>query len=309
MGAEPPAPMTAQAFEFPEPFPGFMTHAADAALSAAIRPQPQLSMIACLVGMAGSLAGHYQFEDGTRLNVFGLGIAESGDGKDLPLRLASLVAESASAETLGRPASGQGLEDALVDDRGMLCALDEIGHLLKNLNDTKAPAYTVELASNFLQLFSGSMRGGYRCRVRAKNKGTPLMRTLRNPCLSLLGFTTPSSLAAGLNLHSIEAGLLGRFLFVPGLSGVRPQRPKKRLSIPEAPGYDIHQATQSGRNFIIDLTPQGTALLDQVMVDFYEAETQAPTTEARALLRCWRRAKTNRQFSLGDNKQPTPPMV
>lgn len=285
MGAEPPPSMTAETLKFPDPFPGFMAHVVDSTLLAAPRPQPQLTTLACLIGMAGALGGEFHYPDGTRLNLYGIGIAESGDGKDLPLRLAAMVAESASAEIIGRPASGQGLEDHLIDDRGMLCPLDEIGHLLKNMNDSKAPGYLVELASSFLKLFSGSMHGGYRCRVRAKIKGTPLTQTLRNPCLSLLGFTTPTSLSSGLNLQSIESGLLGRLLFVPGLAGVRPRMPTKKLSIPEEAGHDIHQANQSGCNFVLSQTAEAADLFNQTMNDFYEAEKDAPTPEARALLR------------------------
>ena len=285
MGAEPPASKPIEAFKFPDPFKGFMAHVVDSAVLAANRPQPNLTTLACLIGMAGALGGEFHYPDGTRLNLYGIGIAESGDGKDLPLRLASMVTESASAEVIGRPASGQGLEDSLIDDRGMLCPLDEIGHLLRNMADSKSPSYLVELASNFLQLFSGSMRGSYRCRVRAKAKGTPLSRTLQHPCLSLLGFTTPSSLSSGLNLQSIESGLLGRLLFVEGLAGVRPRITTKKLFIPEVAGHDIHQANQSGRNFVLSQTAEATDLFARTMDGFFEAEKAAPTPEGRALLR------------------------
>lgn len=216
IGAVPPAPSEQTKVRFPEPFKGFMAKVVAGEVAIAHKAQPELTTLATLIGMASACAGRYRLPSGARCNLYGLGIAESGEGKDRPLTLAKEIAFAAGAKCIGAPASGQGLEDALIDGAAMFCGLPEVGHVLQTLSSNVAPAaHTIELEKNLLELFSASGRT-YTTREKATARSTKPSHTLKNPCLNLLGFTVPDMLAKALSTERIASGLLGRLLFVVG---------------------------------------------------------------------------------------------
>jgi hypothetical protein len=191
----------------PAPFRGPMAVAVSAALAVAPKPQPALTTLAALIGMAACIPGHCRLPSGARMNLYGLAAAETGAGKDLPRNVARAIALAGGAVEIGRPASGQGLEDSLIAGRPMLCEIDEIGHVLKAVNDSKAPPHLVELTRTYLALYSASSNR-YNCRVRANGKpgATSMPRVIENPCVSLLGFSTPEKLGEALGIGSFAMG-------------------------------------------------------------------------------------------------------
>jgi len=221
------------AVHLPAPFGGPMAGAVSAALAVAPKPQPALTTLAALIGMAACIPGHYRLPSGARMNLYGLAAAETGAGKDLPRNVARAIAHAGGAVEIGRPASGQGLEDSLIAGRPMLCEIDEIGHVLKAVNDSKAPPHLVELTRTYLALYSASSNR-YNCRVRANGKpgATSMPRVIENPCVSLLGFSTPEKLGEALGVGSIEDGLLGRMLFVMGEADVEQRRISEPFELP-----------------------------------------------------------------------------
>lgn len=222
-----PEPEELTLVEFPAPYPGFMANTVAAVLQAAHKPQPRLTTLAVLVGMASACDGRVSLPDGGRLNLYALGIAETAGGKDAPRSAAEDIARAVGAKTIGGLASGQGLEDALPEAGAAFMGVDEIGHDLRNISQGKAPTHLVEAHKVLLKLYTVS-NGVYQTREKAATKGNPKSRMLTNPCLNVLGFTTPSTLSSALSTESIESGLLGRFLFAVGDLDVR-----QRLSLKE----------------------------------------------------------------------------
>ena len=278
--------------QFPEPFKGIMTETVNSVLISAHKPQPELTILSVLIGMASAIDGKYHLSDGTRLNLYGLGVAETGEGKDIVGRTAENVAFESGALLIGKPASGQGLEDALIDTRGMLIRVDEVGHMLQSMNHIKAPSYQIELNENLLKLYSSSS-GRYATRVKAVAKGIQLPRILQNPCLSFIGFTTPAALAKGLSLSNIEQGLLGRFLFVEGKSGVKQKRATAPLLLNKEPfeNFKLCQMFDEGSDLSYSLTvkisesDEADIRLTELMDTFCTESAEAETPEARSLLK------------------------
>lgn len=221
------------AVQLPAPFRGPMAAAVAAALEVAPKPQPALTTLAALIGMAACIPGHYRLPSGARMNLYGLAAAETGAGKDLPRNVARAIAHAGGAVEIGRPASGQGLEDSLIAGCPMICEIDEIGHVLKAVNDAKAPPHLVELTRTYLALYSASSNS-YNCRVRANGKpgATSVPRVIENPCVSLLGFSTPEKLGEALGEGSVVDGLLGRMLFVMGDADVEQRRISRPFELP-----------------------------------------------------------------------------
>jgi hypothetical protein len=241
--------------EYPAPFRGVMADTVAAAVSAAVKPQPDLCTLATLVGMAGACSGAYALPSGMRLNLFACGVAGTGEGKDAPRSVATEITRAAGGESLGRPASGQALEDSLPNTGASLLALDEVAHFFGAVNAADAPAHLIELAGVLLQLFSAS-KGHYRTRTRAVGRGILSARVLHNPMLSLLGFSTPEKLGAAMGVSNIEDGLLGRFLFAFGQEDVIPRRGRAAFALPEK----VKQAAEALKEGIS--TAEFTASLD-----------------------------------------------
>jgi hypothetical protein len=210
--ARPFAPST-----YPEPFPGPHRAAVEATLRAAAKPQPELTCLAVLIGMASGCAGCFRLPSGMRTNLYGLAVGDTGSGKDATLKAASEVGAAVGTRQMGNPASGQGLEDALTSEVAMLMVIDEIGHTLQASGGKNAPAHLIELSRIILALYSAGS-ATWHTRLRAAAKSNPTARAVPHPCLNVYGVTTPEKLGAAVGSENITDGLLGRMLFAMGQS-------------------------------------------------------------------------------------------
>lgn len=217
---------------FPPPFRGVMAAAVDALLQVAIKPQPDLTLLAALIGMASACDGRYALPSGMRLNLYGLGVVSTGEGKEAPRHLAEQINALSGGAMLGTPSSGQGLEDAMQSNTGTLLAIDEAAHFFAATEGGKAQSHLMALSANLLKLFSAGCTT-YKTRERVKQKGIEPAREIIHPTLSLLGFSTPERMGRALTTAEIESGSLGRMLFAFGLAGVSPKRIRERLVIPD----------------------------------------------------------------------------
>jgi hypothetical protein len=212
-----------------KPFPGAMTQIVESALLLANKPQPELTIMAVLVGMASCCNGYYSLPGGGRLNLYGMGIAGTGDGKEFPRNVAEYIADSGGGTVSGQPGSGAGLEDLLLNDyESLLLGIDELAHLMEVMNGSNKAPYLVDLSKNLLRLFSSS-KTIFRTRPLAKTKGSQTARSLKNPCVNIIGFATPEKLGESVSLGNIGDGLLGRFLFCFGRDDVIPRRGQKQF--------------------------------------------------------------------------------
>jgi hypothetical protein len=280
-GGEPDAPL--------EPFHGPMADAVAAGLATSTKPQPELTMLAALIGMAACCEGHYHLPSGGRLNLYGVGVADTGWGKDRPRELGIEIARAGGADLIGKPASGQGLEDALKPYQGILCEVDEVAHLVEALNGSKKPAYLIELSSMLLRLFSAS-GGTFNPRVKATSGDETPRPPIPHPCVNLLGFATPEKLGEAVDVVNIAEGLIGRFLVAFGRPGVTPRRYRK-LALPESVtdrGQAIQRAIVVGRfdedGIEIQINPDADARLDELLGEFDTKMTTASSPFAKALL-------------------------
>lgn len=289
---EPPQVLQ-QATSWPEPFRGAMAALHAQILLASPKPQPKLSLLSVLIGMAGAVSGIYRLEDGMRCNLYGLGVAKSGDGKDAPQQIAAEIATTAGAKRLGQPASGEGLEDALESRRGVVCIMDEVAHIIASLNTPNAPAHLLSMARNLLTLYTAG-RQKYVKRQRAADKKTGRPEepeVILYPCFSVLGFATPEKLGAAATAGNVEDGLLGRMLFAIGADSPPHLRVRHPAEIPpevERVAQQIGNARMfvcdDGGNLeayvnpeiVISVTPEADVFLGEVCAGF-DVQTRRAT--------------------------------
>lgn len=292
---------------FPDPYPGFMETICRNGLDTAIIPQPHLTTLSTLMGMASCCGGRYQLPDGMRLNLYGVGIAASGWGKEHARKIGCAVADAGGADVKGKPGSGQGLEDLLTDHCALLLEIDEVAHLFEAMNGKVRAPHLIELSGGLLRLFSAS-GDSYRTRVLASVKGVPKPRSIINPCVSLMGFSTPEKLGEVLTTMNIEDGLMGRVLFAHGVGGIRPGDPTTRFtlgdmesiadSVAKANADQIHidpaNATLSAdlTTHAITIDQQAGRNLKALQLEFWEAGESSQSVWSRALMvRSYEKAK------------------
>ena len=269
-----------------EPFPGLMAEMIESILTTAHKPQPELTTLAVLIGMAAAIPGHYMLPGDGRLNLYGTGISGTGTGKEHPRHGAELIAEACGCNVVGKPGSGAGLEDLLEPNKNLLLGIDEIAHLLEALEGSNKPPYLIDLSGNLLKLFTQS-KGTYRTRPLAKTKGFESAKSIQHPCVSLIGFATPEKLGKAASVSSIEDGLLGRVLFAMGRDDVPPRRGLNQFMLNDAVLERAQHINSINGGFVqevhITIDPIANSRLDSVLLDFDTSATQATTLFSRAL--------------------------
>jgi hypothetical protein len=261
----------------PAPYPGPMADLVAAILATSRRKQPALALCSALAAMAAACPGCFYLPAGGRLNLYIMGVVDTGMGKEHPRTVAENAADTAGAVVIGAPSSGEGLEDNLPEtaEVGMLVAVDEVAHLLGNLNDPNAAPYHRTLSANLLRLFSAGA-GGYRGRVKAGMTG----KHYAHPSVTLLGFATPQKLGISVGLSSVTDGLLGRMLVLFGDDTATPQRPGAEFFLPESVSAAAHLVCAQRNVWTqINYTPQADARLERALQEF-ELGARDPTEAA-----------------------------
>jgi hypothetical protein len=219
----------------PAPFPAHLLDGNDLVASiarwmveAAPRPQPAFSFASALCVVATVLGRRVETETTLRTNLYVVGVGESGCGKEHVRREAvELLRRIGLPDHVGPSEykSDSAVLAALREHPVQLAVLDELGKFLANIHGQGTPGYLAGISKQFLELFSKA-----NCMVlpsayadRKQHPAAPLYE----PCLGILGFTTPSTLYDNLTTAQVADGLLGRVLLFP----TDTQFPRMRRSV------------------------------------------------------------------------------
>ena len=188
----------------------FVEHACAAAPS----PQPWLTLGAALA-MFGAAAGRrYASPTNLRTNIYSIGVADSGGGKDYPLRATTrmmIAAGLANHVGSSKIASGAGLITAITRNPSIYFPIDEIGFLLASAADRKrAPKHLTEIIDNLTEFYSLA-DSTFLGTAYANDKEKP-REVIEQPCLCLFGVTTPAVFWGSLTSGNVTDGSLARML-------------------------------------------------------------------------------------------------
>lgn len=188
----------------------FVDHVTETAPS----PQPWLTLGAA-IAMYGAVAGRrYAGPTGLRTNIYSIGIADSGGGKDHPLRSTSrLMIAAGLAKYVGgsKIASGSGLLSAVAKSPSILFPIDEIGFLIAAAADRRrSPKHVTEILDNLTEFYS--MSDATFLGTEYANKEEKPREVIEQPCLCLFGVTTPSAFWSSLSSSNVMDGSLARML-------------------------------------------------------------------------------------------------
>ncbi|WP_412507307.1 PriCT-2 domain-containing protein [Roseovarius sp. SYSU LYC5161] len=187
-------------------------------LTTARRPQPLLSLGASLCAIGALMGRQYRTESNLRSNLYVVGIADSGSGKNHAREILNEVFfEAGLAHHLGgnKIASGAGLLTALHRQPAILFQIDEFGMFLAAAADRKrSPRHITEILDNMTELYTAA--GGIFLGAEYANRdGSNERRDIVQPCLCVYGTTTPLHFWGALQGANVVDGSLARFLILP----------------------------------------------------------------------------------------------
>ena len=181
------------------------------------RPQPVLALGASLCAIGALMGRKYRTESNTRSNLYVVGIAESGAGKNHSrVVINELFRKANLLQYLGgnKIASGSGLLTAIQRQPAILFQLDEFGMFLSAAADRKrSPRYVCEILDLMTELYTtaGTTYFGVEYASTQHNNAH---RAIHQPCACIYGTTTPLHFWQALQASNVADGSLARFLIM-----------------------------------------------------------------------------------------------
>lgn len=193
--------------------PGLLSEIIEWNLKTALYPLPKLALAGALSLMSVLTGRKITDRYGTRTNIYVLGMAPSGSGKEHARRInKDLMLASRCERMLGpeRIGSAAGLTSWVQASPAMLFQLDEIGRLMQTMsNPTKAP-HLFNIGSVLMQLYSSS-NTTWIGDAYADKKKTP---TINQPHAVVYGTTTPEQFWTAITAENVTDGFLGRLIAI-----------------------------------------------------------------------------------------------
>jgi hypothetical protein len=213
--------------------PGVMQEMHDYINATSPKPQPALNLGAVLAFMAAAIGQRVQLQYWeTRPNIYVLGVAHSGAGKERALSAIKQMARSAGLlETLvgvEEVASDAGIVSSVAQQPRQVILLDEVSFLIGSTNNKNAGIHMVNVIATLLKLYSSS-RTTYKSKSYADLKQ---VKVIDQPCVSLYGCSTPAGLFSALSSRDITSGLLSRAVLFDAGDHDPKLRPPQQVSVP-----------------------------------------------------------------------------
>jgi hypothetical protein len=228
---EPPKPPRKKAVEtIPEQClrpPGILSSIIDYTLRTSIYPQPELALAGAIALLATITGRKLTDSYGTRTNVYVLGLAPSGSGKEQARKTNKTLLQLAGASTMignERLGSSAGLITAIDTSPAILIQIDEIGRLLLTMKHPEKSPHLYNIGTVLMQLYACSdalwIGDAYADAKRVKR--------INQPHAVLYGTAPPEGFWESLTAENVTDGLLGRVLAIQSATGYSdPQKPER----------------------------------------------------------------------------------
>jgi hypothetical protein len=283
----------------------------DYILASAVRPQPILAIGASLCALGALMGRKYRTQTNLRTNLYVVGMAGSGGGKD---HARGAIKEAFIAAGLqrylggNRIASGSGLLTALYRQPSSLFRLDEFGQFLGNIvNKRHAPKYLAEIWDLLTELYTSA--GGTFFGAEYADQQQRPRQDIAQPCCCVHATSVPEPFWAALQEGSMIDGSLARFLVFQTDHDIpdRNRRPKPIGDVP-AELIDALQAIVTGvpghargniaalvegpmivpDPYPVPMAPEAEQLFDALDVELTARQREAIGTNRSAVLaRVW----------------------
>jgi hypothetical protein len=218
----------------PETFlrvPGLISKVIDYNLLNAIRPQPVLALAGAIQLQAALAARKVCDMRDNRTNLYVIGIAGSGAGKEFARKINRRIFTAAGLGHLDghdELASDAGLVKAVEKNPAILFQIDEFGRYLRTMGDPKRAPHLYNVITALMKFFSCA-DGIYKGKAYADpNRNVEILY----PCVGLYATTVPDNLYQGITLESLKDGFYARMLLFDTDELPKRQRKSSR-SVPQ----------------------------------------------------------------------------
>ena len=210
--------------------PGLIGELIDWNLRTAHYPLPELAMAGALALMSTITGGKVENPEHSRTNLYIVGLAPSGGGKDHSRRLnRQILRESGAPEMVGpeRFGSHAGIVSALDAQWCQLFQVDEIAHLIMAMQHKSAP-HLANISSILMQVYSsvGEIFTADAYGDRAK------VKQLHYPHAVIYGSAVPEGFWEAVSEENLKGGLIGRTLVFESPKYVARQKPERSRELP-----------------------------------------------------------------------------
>jgi hypothetical protein len=179
------------------------------------RPQPEIALAGVLAAMAGIIGRNLTWQ-GHSANIYALGLAMSGSGKDACKKGVHEVMEAIGCKDR---ISNSALTDErtfynqLMENRELVLVSDEFHEFMRKIrtkvgSNAYAHPTAAPIVTMLLEAFSGNVTG-------LPSKGAP-SPDIENPHLSLFAMCQPEAFWNLCQASAVENGFLGRFIIFNG---------------------------------------------------------------------------------------------
>jgi len=274
--------------------PGFVADVMAYNLAGAHKPQPVLALAGGLSLLATLTGRKVTDTQGTRTNLYCIGVAGTSTGKQRAREVNKDVLAMAGLDRMIGPesiGSAQGLVTAVELEPSILFQLDEIGRYLKTMGDAREP-YLYNIVSVLMCLFTDSA-SIFRSDAVIDPKR---VKTIYSPNACVYGTTTGEAFYNALTIDSLQDGFLSRVLIFEGDDSVK----KRWITKPELPATLQQQAefwkafSKHGGNLASvnpqPLVIQSTAAARQLMYAFDAKAQEEQVALGEPLGSLWPRA-------------------
>jgi hypothetical protein len=206
--------------------PGMIEQIIDYTLRTSLYPQPELAL-AGAIALMGTITGRKITDNyGTRTNVYVLGLAPSGSGKEQARKTNKVLLTKACGEKMLGPeriASSAGMVTSIANQPSLLFQLDEIGRMLSTLKSPGKAPHLYNIATILMQIY-GSSDCIWIGDAYADAKKT---QKIDQPHPVIYGTSVPAGFWESLTAENVSDGLLGRMMPFESSAGyVDPQTPE-----------------------------------------------------------------------------------
>jgi len=232
--AGPPSMRPPDPGPFPEALlrvPGLIEQVVEYNLATATRPQPVLALAAAICLQAVLAARKVRDERGNRTNLYCVGIAPSGAGKDHARKVnknALFQAGMNTHEGNEDLASDAGLVTAVEQQPAILFQIDEFGRFLRTIGDPKKAPHLFNVLTALMKLYS-SADTVFRGKAYADKKRN---KVIDQPCVCCYGTTVPEHFFESLTADSLSDGFIARLLVFEA-SATPPRQRAAATPVPE----------------------------------------------------------------------------
>lgn len=270
--------------------PGFISDVIAFNLATAQRPQPVLALAAAICLQAVLAARKVRDERGNRTNLYCVGIAPSGAGKDHARKInKNVLFQSGLNDHEGNEdlASDAGLIAAVENEPAILFQIDEFGRFLRTIGDPKKAPHLFNVLTALMKLYS-SADTVFRGKAYAEKKKN---KVVDQPCVSMYGTTVPDHFFESLTAESLADGFIARLLVFEA----QQTPPRQRVVYQDVPEPILEAArwwgefkpggnlrTEHPQPIVVPMTDEGGQVFDD-LADMVDVELDRPDESGRSL--------------------------